>query len=346
MAHLNVILADTDLNFENQLEIKLAFELDGIADLEIITDINYFNNYLKKPVKADVLIISESLFSEDLYNFNIGSIVLLTEQEETSNSKKFERLFRIYKYTSISAIYKQIIIACPKLNKNGDNKQTTLLMFSSASGGTGKSTLSLAVANALSKRYYKTLYINAQRTNVFELFMSSKSYISNEFISELINKSPSLDKRIMQTIVKDSIDYFPPFEMSLSSYGIDMGAYLYIIKSIKDTNKYDYIIVDSESIFDEYQAELMTCADKVVFVYNQDKISIGSLNIFLKNIVYKENDKYIFICNKFDITKKNNDIKQSFRMTESVSYIKNAEHLLPEDLSVQSDIKKIAYLFM
>ena len=66
MVKSTIILADTDEKFLTPLELKFVEELDEDADIEIITEASYFNEYFLSPKSASVLVVSEDLYTSDL----------------------------------------------------------------------------------------------------------------------------------------------------------------------------------------------------------------------------------------------------------------------------------------
>ena len=66
MAKSTIILADTDEKFLTPLELKFVEELDEDADIELITDSSYFNEYFSSPQSANVLVVSEDLYPNNL----------------------------------------------------------------------------------------------------------------------------------------------------------------------------------------------------------------------------------------------------------------------------------------
>lgn len=349
MAKSTIILADTDEKFLTPLELKFLEELDDNADLEIITESSFFKEYFSSPKSASVLVVSEDLYSSELQKHNINSIFVLTEDTDEGGTEDLG-INKIFKYTSTKEIYKQVTALSPINADSNKEKETTVVLVYSASGGVGKSTIALGISEALAKGFNKVLYINAQRINYFEHYLTNNATIPNSAVAEFSNNSGNLFGRISHVIRNENFDYLPPFSMALASIGLNFSVYSEIIKSAKATKQYDVIIVDTDTTFDKEKADLITISDKVLMVLEQTNNSVCATNTLLKNISFNDSEKYYFICNNFDENNPNalmsNHNKQSFIVNEYVKHFENFDSLSIADLSKQPDIQKVSYLLI
>lgn len=349
MAKSTIILADNDERFLAPLELKFLEELDENVDLEIITNTDYFKEYFSAPKSANVLVVSEELYSSILQKHNINSIFVLTEQVEDGETEDLAAT-KIFKYTSPKDIYKQVISMSPLDTGSDKEKETVVALVYSASGGVGKSTVALGVSTALAKAFNRVLYINAQRINSFQHNLTNTATIPNSVIAEFGTTAGNLFGRISHIIRNETFDYLPPFGMALASLELDFSIYAEIIKSAKASKKYDVIVVDTDTTFDESKAELITLADRVFIVVNQTNNSVFATNTLLKNISCNDNEKYHFICNNFDDKESNAliaaNVKPNFIVNEYVRHFEGFESMTVGDIAQQPDMQKVAYLIV
>ena len=103
----------------------------------------------------------------------------MTEQYEEDQTVDLRVNF-IFKYTSIKEIFNEITgKSADVLNLKREYKQETeVVLFYSASGGTGKTTLAIGVAASLTKNYKRVLYVNAARLQSFYHFLENKATIT------------------------------------------------------------------------------------------------------------------------------------------------------------------------
>ena len=153
-----VVLADTDIKIITPLELRFLEEYDDKIDLQIITDREYFDEYFSTPKNVDVLVADEALYSSELQKQNISKMFVLTE--EVGPDKTSDLIAeRIQKYSSIKEIFNRIVsLSSSVFGSSFDPvKNTQVLLFYSAGGGAGKTTLALGVSYCLTQNLKKVL---------------------------------------------------------------------------------------------------------------------------------------------------------------------------------------------
>lgn len=349
MSKPKIILADSDEKYLSPLEIKFLESLDEEIDLEIITDLQYFDSYFSTPKSANALVVSDEFYTSDLQKHNIGKIFVLSENVDEENTDDL-LIDRIFKYSNINEIYKQILAKSNISSSSYKDKETVVVLLYSASGGVGKTTLSLAMSSSLASGYNKVLYVNAQKINSFQCNLNNDSSLPNSIVSEFLNPDLTLYDRVKHTIRKEGFDYLPPFSMSLSSLGLESYVYIEFLKSVKATKKYDLIIVDTDTNFDKFKTDLITFSDKVFILLNQNLNSVYSTNMLLKNISCNDSEKYYFVCNNYDENAYNalidDKTKQNFIVNEYVKKIDGIDEKSISQIAKNSDIQKISYLLI
>lgn len=349
MAKQTIILADTDEKFIASLELKFIEELDDDTELEIITSIDFFNDYFSTPKSAQALVVGDNLYTPDLKRHNIDKIFVLTESNDDGGTEDLE-IEKVFKYSSPKEIYKQVVSQGNVGVSSNAVKKTIVALVYSACGGVGKSTVALAVSEALAKSFNSVLYVNAQRINSFQHMLMNQSVIPNSAVSDFTSSTSDIYPKIKHIIRNEKFDYLPPFSMAISSLGLDFSVYEEIIKSAKATKKYDVIVVDTDTTFDEGKANLITLADKVLIVLEQDRRSVFSTGVLLKNISCNDSGKYFFVCNKFDESADNAilsaDVEHNFIVNEYIKKFENYDSMSLSDMANKPDIQKVSYLII
>lgn len=350
MAKPRIIIADTDVNYIVPLQLKFVEEYFDKVDIEIITEPDFFSSLFSLPQKADILVVSEQLYDTSLQRHNISNIFLMEEQHEEESTGDLN-ITRIFKYTSIKEIFNEIVGKSgidPSINKE---KTTQVIYICSASGGTGKTALAMAISTCLTKNYKKVLYINAGHMQSFQRMLKNGSAItSSDVYAKLIAGSNDIYADIKHVIRKEGFSYLPPFKAALISLGIKFSIYEKIIASAKKSNDYDYIVIDSDAPFDENNVQLLNLSDKVIVVTEQTFASVYATNIMISNINGVTSDKYLFVCNNFDNEKDNAlispNIKLKFTISEYIGHIRHFDQLTFDELSSDSCIQKVAFLIL
>lgn len=352
MAKPRIIIADTDVNYIIPLQLKFVEDFFEMVDVEIITTEEYFENLFSTPQRADILIVSEDLYSQAMQRHNISHIFVMNEQYEEDQTADLN-VNHIFKYTSIKEIFNEITGKSADVLKikTGTKQETQVVLFYSASGGAGKTTAAIGVSASLTKNYKKVLYINAARLQVFQHMLENHSAITAaDVYAKLAVADEDIYSSIKHVIRKELFSYIPPFKAALMSLGLKYSVFEKIILSAKRSGEYDFIIVDADVTFDEDKASLLNLSDKVVIITNQSLVSVLATNILVTNINGASADKYIFICNDFNKEEDNALISPNVTLKFSVSdYIDHFNHyanMKPDDLSKESSIQKTAFLII
>ena len=352
MAKPRIIIADTDVNYIIPLQLKFVEDFFEKIDLEIITDEQYFATLFSAPQRAEILIVSEELYSQSMQRHNISHIFVMNEQYEEDQTADLN-VNHIFKYTSIKEIFNEITGKSADVLKinNATKQDTQVILFYSASGGTGKTTTAMGVSASLTKNYKRVLYINAARLQVFHHMLDNHSSITAaDVYAKLATSNDSIYSEIKHVIRQELFSYLPPFKAALMSLGLNYSVFERIISSAKKSGDYDFIVVDADITFDEEKASLLNIADKVVVIVNQTLASVLATNILVSNINGASTDKYIFICNDFDKEADNALISPNVALKFSVSdYIDHFNHypnMKPDDFSKESSIQKTAFLII
>lgn len=352
MAKPRIIIADTDINYIIPLQLKFAEDFFEKIDLEIISDNEYFNTLFSTPQRADILIISDNLYDKSMQRHNISHIFVMNEQYEEGQTIDL-KINHIFKYTSIKEIFNEITGKSAdvlKIKKNG-KQETQVVLFYSASGGTGKTTVAMGVSASLTKNYKRVLYINAARLQVFQQMLENHSAITSaDVYAKLATATDSIYEDIKHVIRKELFSYLPPFKAALMSLGLNYSVFEKIISSAKKSGDYDFIVVDTDVTFDDEKASLLNIADKVIIVTKQSLASVLATNILVANINGSSTEKYTFICNDFDKEKDNALISPilsaKFSVSEYIEHFKHYDDMKPNDLSKESSIQKTAFLII
>lgn len=348
MSKPRIIIADTDLNYIIPLQLKFIEEFFDKIELEIITDKEYFERLFSTPQRADILIVSESLYNTALRLHNISNIFLLTEGSGNGTTEDLT-VSKIFKYTSLKGIFNEIISTANGISDNTEKiKETKVVMIYSPIGGAGKTTAALGISQCLTLQFKKVLYVNAEHINSFQAYMVNRTPLPDMVSKELSTNNKQIYENLKHYIRKEGFDYLPPLRVSLSSLGVKYLMYKHFIECAKKSKEYDFILFDMESVFTDESAEMFEMADKIIILGLQDKASVFKLEMFFNNVSCNDEDKYIFICNKFN-EEKDNELINNHKNIMISEYINNTEDF--EKLKVQDFIriegyKKLAFIII
>ena len=347
-----VIIADTDDGYIIPLQNKLIDSFFNRVHLEIITEESYFDQLFSSLQKVDILIVSDFLYSASLQRHSIAKIFVLTEQESEEKDFSFgQNVVSIYKYKGVLEILNILIGESGETLKSIslESAGTKVILVCSANGGVGKTTLALGVSAYLSDNYKRCLYIDAERLQSFQYYLSNSTAVSSaDVYAALLHPSTSIYSDIKDSIRNEGFSYLPRWKASMQALGLDTSVYPIIVSSAKLSKKYDYILVDTDCVFDESKTALINAADIVVFVFSPERQSALSMNLLLGEIDRNKAKKFIYVCNKFDQNKADelNSLKPLLRysISEHVKVITECHKKSPSELAKLADIQRLAFL--
>lgn len=347
MSRSKIVIADTDEKFLLPLELKFLSELNDEVDLEIITDPAYFQLYFSQPKNIDVLMTSEDFYTPELRNHNIGTTVVMLEKKARAEFDG-RGIYTINKYSSINDLYNFIFAIDDNISKENTPKETKVVLVSSASGGTGKTTIAMGLCESLNNRYKKVLYIDAENMNSFQYWMKSNTTIPVTTGVAIGAGGDEAYDSVKSLICKEGFEYLPSFATSLMSMNVDLSIYEKIIEGAKLENQYDVIVVDTDASFNFEKLSLIAKADKVFMVTTQSKASAYCLGQFTKNVSCNNDDKFVFICNDYKENEYDSfsepSIKHSYEISEYVDHIDNIDRMDIHKLGEETDINKLSFL--
>lgn len=341
-----IVLADPDVEYLAPLQSKLFSEAGNSINVEVITSEEYFQEYFAAPRRVDLLLTDEKLYTEELLKQDIGAILVLSETERDSEDFRDTRVRYLYKYTSTKKIFDEIIYwGKNELKEIKKSKETQVVLIYSPSGGCGKTTIALGLSQFLQEKYKKVLYVDAESIQSFQVYLNIDDTLSAREVQMLRQENIDNYKAISACICEKGFSYLPPLMGVMTSWEIGYPAYIRFIENAKKSGDYDYIIVDTDSCFSESKAEMVRMADKAILIVNNTLIDSFKMEMFLKSVSAKNNDKFIFICNKYQESDDSRKYLEQYLISGYVKQFAADCEQLPDDLSGCDDIRNLTYLF-
>ena len=349
MSKPTIILADTDFNYISSLELKFIDTLDERINLEIITDKRYFDEYFATPRTAEILALSDELYTEALRKHNIANICVLVEQPESSGTEDLE-IKSVYKYSSLKEIYNEIIGMSSNADLRGNSTatETQVVLVYSPIGGSGKTSVAIGLSTCLAANK-RVLYVDAEEINTFAALIDGAESLSTSCYSEFREDNNQVYLNIKPLIRTDKFSYLPPFKGSLSSIGVSIASIIKFVECAKASKDYDYIVVDADSTYSDDKAILMSLADKVFMIVMQDRLSAYKMNMLLHNANCTDMEKYIFICNHYIAEAPNYIVsteKKKYIVSEFINESPGLAELTADKFSKISGFQNLALMLL
>ena len=347
MRRPRVIAADTKEEYIRTLISGLAGAFYEKIDLEVITDEDYFAELFKEPQTADVLLVSEDLYTDTLKRHNIGKIFLLTE---TSNGVLPAGVKRLEKYAGIREITETMIREYPLLDFGKGERKTTVIAVTSASGGTGKTTVALGIAACLSAKGREVLYIATDGLQGFRAFLDAEDTLPEKDVYEALMNGGEPYKSVKHCIKKDVFHYLPPLKTPAILMGLERDVLVKVAQGAAGSRDYDFVIVDTDSAFDENKLKDLSAADSVIFVTKQDRRSQIALEMMLSHLNTKDMGRIAVITNDHRSSGEDGTDAVSFfggcEMEGLVEHAEGYDRMRISDLPEIPGMRRAAYLFL
>ena len=211
----------------------------------------------------------------------------------------------------------------------------------SIKGGTGKSTLSIILVNALSRMNYKCLAIDMDMAN------HSLSFYFNEGIPYEIILEKNIFKVFTGSPVKDNVLHITD-TIDLLNADVRLSDFNNIatLKRLKDMLQgldYDYIIIDTAPVFDNLILNVFMASDLLFIPVQQDIFNYQSVKYLLKRLSefdLPDLDIHI-IMNQYEKPRTENKTAYSNQLIDLFFKDKNIEPFInPVHISKSSAIKK------
>ena len=161
---MNILLAIADSNKEYLR--KISEELQGYSDLTIYvyTSADKLENAMENE-SFDVVMFDPDL-SESRINFSRVKMPICLYSEEAENTSLYKECAHISKYQRISKIYKDMIRAYAEkagysYESDHAGKMSVVSVYSPI-GGSGKTTVALAIAGLAAKKGKKPLFLSLE----------------------------------------------------------------------------------------------------------------------------------------------------------------------------------------
>lgn len=298
-----VIIADQDEDYLLAIEKKLLKEIGKQIELEVITDVNYYEQYFSESKTAEIIIVGEDLFTRDLLKHNISHVFILAETGQDLHDGNTMELNAEYvnRYASTNEIYNQIVrFSRDKLlQDNMQKKETQVVAFYSACGGTGKTALSLGLAKCLADKYLRVLYVSAESVQSFGYYLTLHGEcLGEEGYRAIRSAGKNVYSNLKEYLRCEGFDYIPPMLSSLDARNISCDIYKFFVQEAKESKDYDFIILDVEAGYSNGRLELLSLADKVYITVLPTGVSVTKMQFLEQNISLADKDKYICVCNR------------------------------------------------
>lgn len=305
MVRKNLILADEDEQYLRELRCEFMEKAPQL-NLNTFTNKEKLYQFLNENGKADILVVDEKMVDPTLTNLSnsMTRIVLSFSMEPIENFeiiKKYQRMDSL-----LDAVMLRYAQESGTLEAIRGNSSTRMVAFYSPAGGTGKTTLALALASGATKSGLNTLYLNLEEIDsVKQSFMPTTGCLSDLFLA-LKTKGMQVGIKLKECVGIEpnaGFSYISGVE-SISEYEEISGDEIKkLMEAVREMSIYDLVILDLASSFTEKTRMAMGESDMIFVPVNNTENSIQKLMRLLSeaNLHGKYDslfDKMILVANR------------------------------------------------
>lgn len=331
-------MVDTDTEYLAALEVRMLETFGEGIEFEVIDDPRYLEEYLSRTPHMDVLVISESLCDQRVLQCDVGCLYRLTEEDNFLGDGS--NISNIFKYANFQKVFSEIEFGVKQLVRTsvGEAQKTKTILVYSAIGGAGKTTVALGLCESLRAIHKKVLFIDAENIQDFPYYLRGKNYLPTTTLNERFTED-ELYNALRPHIKNEGFDYLPPLKAAASALDISLDIYRRAVEAFRRRVQYDYIVIDTDSLFDDNKDALIQMAEKVVLITNPGEAARYKMDLFLQNLSVPDDEKYLTICNKAVRTgSEMNSPKYDYCVSLMDGAVKMSQ------LIGNEEIEKIAYL--
>ncbi len=304
MGRTMIVVVEPDRDYMGRLEMGLVKMFWKEAELELISELEYFDEYFAIPKKIDLLVIDESMYTEQLRMHDIEKIFILTEEPGQEEESDGQDVFRLYKFSNLNALVNRIASA-GRTNSVTQERRTKVVTVISPAGGAGSTTVAMGICATMRDNLKSAFYINPQMYQDFHYYLRDRDTLPMDLCMKMQEAGFEPDSKVKACFLKEGFTYFPPLGSSRESLGITVAAYLRLVENIVKAREFDYVVIDLGNELYGDCVKFLAMADRVLTVTRQDTYAAFKLRILKKSMNFSDADKYIFICNHFDRQKEN-----------------------------------------
>lgn len=267
MAKRKMIIADQDEQYLSNISNYFLERLPQ-WELGLFTRKEKLSEYLGKNRDVDILAVDENLIDQEVEAHSKGTVRIALSGTMTP----IEGFELVQKYQKTENMLREILRkhseGTGSIEAIQGNSQTKVAVFYSPVGGSGKTTLSLAMAAAGAKKEKRLLYINMEEIDsVKDVLPPVSGGLSDVFLA-LKTKGMNVGVKLESCVAREGNSgffYLPGVE-SISEYeeitGDDMKK---LIQAVCGLSKYDLVVIDLSSGFSERVKATLESAD-IIFM--------------------------------------------------------------------------------
>ncbi len=298
--NIKIAILDSDINYLERLSGVLQ-QYDELS-VSVFTKKETLEQAMEQ--NSFQIVLFHPDVSESQINFLSGVMPIGLCDDETKNRKLYPQIPVIQKYQRISNIYKELLKCYAEYaDDNGmeflQGSAKTIAVYSPV-GGSGKTTIALAIARKLRAMNKRVFFLSAEQFNSTSLHFP----VQEEGITRLIETLNGTNnfQLTLKGILKENetgILYVEGFQRLVDYEDVSHVEIENVISKIRQCDVCDYLIIDTGSSLDEITKTVLESVDKIVLVQRNGENAEEKIKLFDTQVWVNEQKERMFAIKNF-----------------------------------------------
>ena len=298
--NISIAIADIDREYAE----RLSDVLQQYAELTV-----YIYTNAEKLLTAmesrqfDVVLFDPDICEKKLAFSKVKFPVCLYS-DEAYNRGLYADFAKVAKYQCISSIYKEIVKGyADKAGYTADfdhSQATDIIAVYSPAGGSGKTTMALAIAARLNGMGRSTLFISVEQLNSASCVNSEQENGITALVEGINDENINFELKV-KGIMKQGLNgiaYIEGFERIVDYEAVTDSEIRDVLDKIRRLGLCDFIVVDMESCLDAFGKAVFELANHIVVVEKPGEFPTAKYRLFAYQALMNEyRGKMVKICN-------------------------------------------------
>lgn len=268
---IRIIVVDTDVDYADNFRDKMNTRFDGRLHITSYQSVDDAKANMTD-INPELVISCPELYSEFREKCSGDfKIAIFTDNQLNQNLKSNPAY--IAKYSNLDDIFDAIAVICPNARKVIKHEGCKVVVFTSAVGGSGATTLALSSAYRMTAERNNAFYFDLQLIGSADVLLHCSSFENSNTLSDVYRqiKFPTveLNKFVLEDALKiddnTQIAYFSNCKKVADRLAFSSTDINNCIDILKQSEQYAWISVDMDYSLAEDTIKIMSHADSIVF---------------------------------------------------------------------------------
>lgn len=365
MSRLAAFIGDADILYAESLSRFMRYCRRPRIDVSTFSNRDMLITALKGSTrKPDIILVSPEFLTQELQEINKPVLVLSPVMAES-----VQGYHCVYKYKTGEKILDCILafisgISPSSLRHFKDESYSKVISVISPTGGSSKSIISYLLSVRLATCGLKVFYLNLESLSSAGFFLNPAD--DGPGLSDIFyyikGNSKDLSSKVNNLICHDSqygISYFRPLLNPMESDEISEEDIDRLILELKDSGRFDAIIIDTDPVINKKIMSIMDNSDAIILVASGDAIDGFKLQSF-ESIVKKLDKDICHVFqniipvvlkspggkNNFHAVFDNSPVELEISLTESTSLYPGSTQVINSDCNLNRQMDNVCKLIM